>query len=299
MFRPMTGKRSGLPLPSTTLMLIRCGRSGMEVLLLKRPAGAAFGGAWVFPGGVLENPDRDPRLYRRCLGIDDALASRALSLPRDGLAYWLAAIRETFEEAGLLMAVNGCGQALRGTPADRVGLLGGRIGFAELCRRSNWRLPANRLHYVAHWITPSMAPRRFSTRFFLAAAPQRATARADGREVLNARWFGPGLALQQNIQLAHPTRHFLRLLAGLGSVEKALEWAGGLDRRSIPVTRPEVQRIDGKLMSCLPTGEVLGPFNMQSYPLESQQLSSPAAADDHAAGSRKNQRGGESRMRAI
>ena len=293
-----TGKRSGLPLPSTTLMLIRCARGGTEVLLLKRPAGAAFGGAWVLPGGVLEDRDRDPRLYRRCLGIDDARASRALSLPRDGLAYWVAAIRETFEEAGLLIAVNGCGQALRGTVAARLGLLDGRIGFAELCRRGNWRLPANRLHYVAHWITPSKAPRRFSTRFFVAAAPQGATARADGSEVLNARWFYPGQALQQKIQLAHPTRHFLRLLAGLGSVETTLDWAGGLDRRSIPVTRPEVQRIDGKLMSCLPTGEVLGPFNMKSYPVGSHQSLSRDAADDRAAGSRNNQRGGESGMRA-
>ncbi len=263
---PSNGERSSLPLPSTTLMLLRQGTGGMQVLMLKRVARAAFGGAWVFPGGLLDEQDRDPQLYRRCIGIDDAHASRAVSLPRNGLAYWVAAIRETFEEAGLLLAVNGCGQPRRTNGMQRKALIEGRIGFAELCRRGNWRLPARRLHYVSHWITPEAAPRRFSTRFFLAAANASGTARADEKEVLNARWFNPHLALEKKIAMAHPTRHFLRILAGMDSVEKALDWANGLDRRSIPVTRPTVQLIDGKPMSCLPTGEVLGPFNMKAYP---------------------------------
>ena len=273
---PSTGKRSSLPLPSTTLMLLRQGTGGMQVLMLKRIARAAFGGAWVFPGGLLDEQDRDPNLYRRCIGIDDAHASRAVSLPRNGLAYWVAAIRETFEEAGLLLAVNGCGQARRSAVVQRKALIEGRVGFAELCRRGNWLLPAHRLNYVAHWVTPEAAPRRFSTRFFLAAATGGGTARADEREVLSARWFNPSQALEQQIPMAHPTRHFLRILAGMGSVEKALDWAGGLDRQSIPVTRPMVQCIDGQLMSCLPTGEVLGPFNMKNYPPAPRSNPSPA-----------------------
>lgn len=266
MYGSITRVSPNAPLPSATVMLLRAAAGGLQVLMLRRTAGAAFGGAWVFPGGVLENQDRDPGLYRRCFGIDDARASRALSLPRGGLAYWLAAIRETFEEAGLLLAVNGCGQALRAAAGERRALTAGRAAFADLCRRGNWRLPAGRLRYVAHWITPSAAPRRFSTRFFLAAAPPAAAARADGREALSAQWLNPGQALRRNIPLAHPTRHCLRLLVGLGSVDKALDWAGGLDRRRIAATRPEVQRIDGKLMSCLPGGQVLGPFSMKSYP---------------------------------
>lgn len=263
---PTSGRRTGLPLPSTTLMLIRRAGGGIEVLMLKRPAGAAFGGAWVFPGGVLEVQDRDPGLYRRCLGIDDAHASRALSLPRDGLAYWMTAIRETFEEAGVLLAVNGCAQGVRAAAGRRRALIGGRLSFAELCRRGNWRLPARRLHYVAHWITPRLARRRFSTRFFLAAAPPGAVAQADGRESLSAQWFNPAQALERQIPLAHPTRHYLRILAGVNGLDEAIAWARGTDRRSIPVTRPEVREIDGKLMSCLPGGEVLGPFTMKHYP---------------------------------
>ncbi len=243
--------------------------------MLKRPRGTAFGGAWVFPGGVLDAQDRNPELYRRCLGIHDAHASRALSLRRDGLAYWMAAIRETFEESGVLLAVNRCAQAVRVAADNRRALTEGRADFAELCRRGHWRLPARRLHYVAHWITPGLAPRRFSTRFFVAAAPQNATASSDGREILSARWFNPAEALERKIPLAHPTRHYLRMLAGMATLDHALDWARGLQRRRVPVTRPEVRRVDGKLMSCLPTGEVLGPFTMQSYPLKAQEHAVP------------------------
>ena len=254
------------PLPSTTLMLLRRDRAGLEVLMLRRILRGAFGGAWVFPGGVLDDQDRDPALYRRCLGLNDDRASRLLALRRDGLAYWVAAIRETFEEAGLLLAVNGCGQGRRATLSERNALIGGRVRFAELCRRANWNLAVRRMHYVSHWITPSAAPRRFSTRFFVAEASPGHKAQADGREVLQARWFEPDRALRQQIPLAHPTRHFLRILRKMGSVDEAMAWAASAGRDSVPVTRPEVRRIDGKLMSCLPTGEVLGPFRMKDYP---------------------------------
>jgi len=255
------------PLPSATLMLLRQSRAGLEVLMLRRIIRAAFGGAWVFPGGVLDDQDRDRRLYRRCLGLNDDRASRLLALRRDGLAYWVAAIRETFEEAGLLLAVNGCGQGRRATLGERKALLGGRVPFAELCRRANWKLPAGRMHYVSHWITPSAAPRRFSTRFFVAESSPGLKAQADGREVLQARWFEPDRALRQQIPLAHPTRHFLRILREMENIDQAMAWAASAGRGSVPVTRPQVRRIDGKLMSCLPTGEVLGPFHMKDYPV--------------------------------
>ena len=254
-------------LPSATLMLLRQSGGGLEVLMLRRMLKAAFGGSWVFPGGVLDVSDRDPELYRRCLGLKDDRASRLLALPGDGLAYWVAAIRETFEESGLLIAVNGCGQAQRAGFRERKALNEGRVRFAELCRRRHWKLPVGRLHYVSHWITPSAAPRRFSTRFFVAELSSGQNAKADGKEVLRAHWFEPARALAQEIPLAHPTRHFLRILAAMSGLDEALDWARGTDRRSVPVTRPEVRRIDGKLMSCLPTGEVLGPFNMKHYPV--------------------------------
>lgn len=260
-------RRDSPPLPSATLMLLRQSRAGIEVLLLKRVARAAFGGAWVFPGGVLDGQDGDASLRRRCPGLHDHRASRMLGLPRNGLDYWVAAIRETFEETGVLIAVNGCGQGPRGTLAERQALLEGRIRFAELCRRRNWTLPVKRLHYVSHWITPRAAPRRFSTRFFLAESSPGIRVRADGKEVLQARWFEPGQALEQEIPLAHPTRHCLRILSGMGTMRRTREWAASIARKPVPAISPEVRRIDGRLMSCLPTGEVLGRFKMKDYPV--------------------------------
>jgi len=254
-------------LPSATLMLLRRARAGLEVLMLRRRSKAAFGGAWVFPGGVLDEQDRDRRLYRRCVGLNDHRASRLLALRRDGLAYWMAAIRETFEEAGLLLAVSGCGQSRRAALGERNALIGGRVRFGEICRRRNWKLPVGRIHYVSHWITPSAAPRRFSTRFFVAESSSGLKAQADGREVLQARWFEPDQALRRDIPLAHPTRHFLRKLREMGSIGQAMAWAVSAGCRSVPATRPQVRRIDGQLMSCLPTGEVLGPFRMKDYPV--------------------------------
>lgn len=245
--------------------------------MLRRIHRAAFGGAWVFPGGVLDDQDRDPGLHRRCLGLSDVRASRLLGLARNGLAYWVAAIRETFEEAGLLLAVNSCGQGLCGSLPERRALIAGRMRLVELCRRGNWRLPVHRLRYVSHWITPTAAPRRFSTRFFVAEASPRMKAIPDGKEVLEARWFAPDQALQGEIPLAHPTRYFLRILRRMGSTQDAMRWAASMSRRTVPATRPEVRRIDGKWMSCLPTGEVLGPFRMQHYPV-ADGMSARAAA---------------------
>ena len=257
-------------------MLIRRGGAGLEVLMLKRKLKTAFGGAWVFPGGMLDPQDRDPGLYRRCLGLSDRHASRLLALRRDGLACWVAAIRETFEESGLLMALNACGQGRRATSGERRALINESLPFAELCRRRNLKLATGRMHYVAHWITPSAAPRRFSTRFFVAEAAPGMRARADGREMLEARWFAPGQALRAEIPLAHPTRHFLRILERMGSVQNAMNWAASEARRTVHATRPEVRRIDGQLMSCLPTGEVLGPFSSKHYPVPSARPA-PAA----------------------
>lgn len=238
--------------------------------MLKRSARSAFGGAWVFPGGMLDAQDRNPDLYRRCLGRDDAQSSRMLSLRRDGLAHWVAAIRETFEECGVLLAVNRNAQGVRAAAGSRRALIERRLNFAGLCRQGRWLLPARLLLYVAHWITPSTAPRRFSTRFFVAAAPQRAAASADGREVLSARWFSPAEALERRVPLTHPTRHHLRILAGMATLDQALDWARGRSERPIEATRPEVRRIEGKLMSCMPTGEVPGPFSTGHYPAKSQ-----------------------------
>lgn len=190
------------PLPSTTLMLLRRGRAGLEVLMLRRILRAAFGGAWVFPGGMLDDQDRDRRLYRRCLGLNDDRASRLLALPGDGLAYWVGAIRETLEEAGLLIAVNGCGQARRRDdsprafswrnrrPARKRRQTAGRscapAGSSRTRRcggRSRWLIRHGIFcEYCARW---EVLTRRWNGRLQRAAVPSRPPARRYGESTEN------------------------------------------------------------------------------------------------------------------
>jgi 8-oxo-dGTP pyrophosphatase MutT (NUDIX family) len=171
---------------AATLMLVRDGASGVEVLLVRRHIRAQFvGGAHVFPGGVLEPEDEHNASL--CEGLTDAEASARLGIERGGLAWWCAAARECFEEAGILMA----GDA-PDTPIAR-----GRESFGDYLRRQNLRIAADRILYWAHWITPEGQPLRYDTRFFLAVAPAGQTARHDGLELTESAWIAPAAALQK------------------------------------------------------------------------------------------------------
>src|SRR5690606_37918595 len=116
---------------------------------------------FVFPGGVVDPADSDPGLASLCAGLDDALASSVLGVERGGLAYWVAAVRECFEEAGLLLACRG-GDMLR---LDEPGLAGryaglrallarGETNLTSLCREHGLTLALDKMAYFSHWITP-------------------------------------------------------------------------------------------------------------------------------------------------
>ncbi|HEX7249053.1 MAG TPA: hypothetical protein VF262_01575, partial [Burkholderiales bacterium] len=165
------------PRPAATLLLLRDGSLGPEAFLLQRTKSAAFlAGAHVFPGGALDKADRDLRVLRRVAGISDAEASARLGVEAGGLAYWVAAIRECFEEAGILLAEGEEGGAL---DARRVAALAqyrgllhaGKLAFHEFLEKERLVLRGADLAYFGHWITAPGRARRFDTRFFLALAP--------------------------------------------------------------------------------------------------------------------------------
>ena len=107
----MIGKTEVIPLPAATVTLVRDAPLGLEVLMLQRSMALKFmPGAYVFPGGALDPGDDSAELHGLCVGLDDAAASQALGLARGGLAYWIAAIREAFEEAGILLAYDASGR---------------------------------------------------------------------------------------------------------------------------------------------------------------------------------------------
>lgn len=201
----MTSKPEVRPLPAATVTLVRDAPGGLEVLMLQRSRSLAFmPGVHVFPGGALDPADASPALHALCAGPDDAAASRALGLERGGLAYRIAAIREVFEEAGILLAYDASGAfvSVNGTAAGRYRdyrrrLDAARGGFEAMARREGLRLATDRLLYFSHWITPAGIPRRYDTRFFLAAAPEGQEAGHDEREIIAHVWLRPAEALEK------------------------------------------------------------------------------------------------------
>jgi 8-oxo-dGTP pyrophosphatase MutT (NUDIX family) len=239
--------------PAATVMLVRdAAAGGIEVLMVRRAAAAAFaGGMYVFPGGRVDEADGDEAVAAFVDGVDDATASAALDLPRGGLAHWVAAIRECFEEAGLLLAR----PAVDGASADRGAVHRGELSMAELCRRHGVRLDAGALRYVSHWVTPvGETSRRFDTRFFLAAAPAGQDGRHDDVELVDSRWLAPGDALaaaeRRELMLMPPTEANLRLIADCSTVAAALARADatGPPRR----IEPRIRRgPDGKMVGII------------------------------------------------
>ncbi len=191
--------------------------------MLRRNLASEFvAGAYVFPGGSVDPEDRGPEALALCDGRDDAEASALLGVDSGGLAFWFAVLRECFEEAGVLVArrrATGGGPArmledLESADAARLAayrrdLNAGRIGMVEICRREDLVLAADTVHYVSHWITPEVSPRRFDTRFFVTAAPhgqdRPPRRRRDHRVPLGqaARRAGPLLGRRDRAAASH------------------------------------------------------------------------------------------------
>jgi glyoxylase-like metal-dependent hydrolase (beta-lactamase superfamily II)/8-oxo-dGTP pyrophosphatase MutT (NUDIX family) len=197
-----------IPRPAATLIPVRDGAHGIEVFMLRRSDRANFApGAYVFPGGRVDAVDRGADAAALCAGMDDAAASRELDIADGGLAFRVGAIRECFEEAGLLFARGArakVGDELLAidTPAAiaeyidlRRRLNAGELAFTDLCRERGLQLACDRVVYLAHWITPMGLPRRFDTRFFIAVAPPAQTPLHDGSETVEHVWITPGQAM--------------------------------------------------------------------------------------------------------
>ncbi len=227
--------------PAATVMVVRDADPGVEVFMLRRTLGAAFAaGMFVFPGGRVDLADGGPAIEPFVDGIDDDEASRELGVDRGGLAFWVAAIRECFEESGLLLARSRSGGALGYDPslrspakragADRAAVHRGDLSMIDLCRRHGLVLDAGALRYVAHWVTPiGETPRRFDTRFFLAVAPPGQDGVHDEAETVDSRWVRPADALRDAkrgaLTMMPPTVVNLDFLAGCADAGDAIRKA--------------------------------------------------------------------------
>jgi glyoxylase-like metal-dependent hydrolase (beta-lactamase superfamily II)/8-oxo-dGTP pyrophosphatase MutT (NUDIX family) len=226
------------PRPAATLILARDTPAGLEVFLLQRTHRAVFmPGVFVFPGGAVDAADAHAAIGACCSGHDDVSASRLLGVEHGGLGYLVAAIRECYEEAGLLLASEATGGFVDLDAPERAQafadyrrqLVSGGLTLAELCRQHDLRLELDRLAFFSHWITPAGPPRRYDTRFFTAVAPPGQTASHDGTETIAHAWIGPQEALDRNrcgeFPLASPTIRTLKALTAFADTAALMEYA--------------------------------------------------------------------------
>lgn len=211
---------------ASTILLLRDSVDGIEVFMVKRHHAIDFAsGALVFPGGSIEAGDS-------VIAADHALCPPIDGMSADIMALRVGAIRETFEECGLLLAREAGAPLLidrdalidRETVA-RIDREGGRQDFAATLQRHCLAPAVDRLTPFAHWVTPTFMPKRFDTHFFVAAAPADQLAAHDGHESVDSVWIDPATALEEaksgRYTIIFPTRLNLQLLASARSVAEA------------------------------------------------------------------------------
>lgn len=245
------------PLPSATVMVLRPSARAMEVLLMRRHADSGvLGGVHVFPGGKLDAAD---------MAISPALCDASADQCRvrlneaslsDGMALGLhaAAMRETFEECGLVLGAPGHESA---HAARRLrGLIGEGVEFSGALQALGWPMAASSLLPWSRWVTPrvtSMTLKRFDTRFFVALAPEGQAAEHCERETTEAVWLDPTAALERawrgEIDLAPPQIMSLALLARLGTIAEVKAWAAS---HAPALIEPEPMDVNGERVICYP-----------------------------------------------
>jgi 8-oxo-dGTP pyrophosphatase MutT (NUDIX family) len=214
-----------VPRPAATVLLLREGRESVEVLLIRRHEKLAFmGGMWVFPGGAVSAADASAAVLARIPEASRTDCARLHTLQgeaipeREYLSLMIAACRETFEETGVLLASDSAGRPCDNDRSARLQEERRAVAsqpevFPELLRAEDLFLRVDRLVYWAHWITPSVVPRRFDTRFFLAPVPSDQRVVIDTTETVDHAWMSPAAlvatATAGNMPVSHPTLYNL------------------------------------------------------------------------------------------
>ena len=256
------------PRPAATVMTLRDGIDGCEILMLRRNLKSDFvGGAYVFPGGGVE--DGDVNWPGHVYGLNDEAASSRLGLSGGGLAFYVASLRELFEEAGLLIACDERGVAVHLSDADDVTTMSryrreinaGRLDFFSMMEETGLRLDLRDVQYVAHWITPVGPPRRYDTRFFVVPAPEGQVATHDAGETVADHWLRPRDALDAHergeFEMILPTIRNLEAIAHFSSSREVLAYAHALT--SVPCVEPQIVQRDGMLVILTPGDEGFRP----------------------------------------
>jgi 8-oxo-dGTP pyrophosphatase MutT (NUDIX family) len=220
---------------AATLLLLREG-DPFEIFMVRRHGRSRFmGGMYVFPGGKRDETDSLVAHERYCRGVTALQAAQILGFddsPADALGHFIAAVRETFEEAGILLAVEANGQPIDATAHKitldkaRAELQSKQTTITEMMAQNDWKLALDKLRYYAHWVTPELEPSRFSARFFISRAPDRQLGTHDSLETTASAWITPSEALKDynadRFQCGPPTLRVLEEMAAFGSLEEAI-----------------------------------------------------------------------------
>ncbi len=218
---------------AATILLVRPSeaRNALEVFMVKRPGRGDFPDLHVYPGGKVDHSDSE--IFDCCVGFDDVVASERLHVQSKGLRFWVTVIRECFEEAGVLLALRN-GQPFTyqsQKEKDRYSeiqgqLMAGEMDFSEFVRSEKLQLAVSDVYYLSHWITPSSAPARFDTRFFLAAMPDDQVADRHERELVSGQWVTATDALEHHEnkrwQMIYPTITNLKSIASYSTVAEVV-----------------------------------------------------------------------------
>ena len=252
--------------PAATVLLVRDCGDELEVLMVKRSKRPPFGNLYVFPGGKIDESDKDLNITNLCNGLNDKQASIKLGLYEGGLSYWVACVRECFEEVGILLAIKNNGEELDLNGADkhkfdnyRKMLLENKISLFEMCKKENLSLNLNNIEPFSHWITPEIEIKRFDTRFFIAYIPAKQTERHDGNELIDSVWISPKKALDRSLKgempMIMPTIRNLQQCLEFDSGQKLLEHQSKLTNDDIPSILPKFFKNEGKWVGLLPGDE--------------------------------------------
>ena len=239
------------PKPAATILLLRDGKNGLEVFMVVRNHQIDFAsGALVFPGGKADEQDFDEALIPFLTGHD---------ANRDMRAAQVSAIREAFEECGILLATDMRNQQmvsqirLTELQSCREPLNKGELTLQEFLEGNDLALCCESLTHFAHWITPPMMPKRFDTHFYVARAPEDQLATHDGYESVDSVWIKPKDAIDQEKEgkrtIIFPTLRNIERLGEAASVADAISRAEQQD--VIPVLPWTEKREDGNYL-CIP-----------------------------------------------
>ena len=230
------------PRHASTLILMRpcrdITRGTIEVLMvLRHPSNKFAPAAYVFPGGALEADDCAASIEPCCCGLNRSHAARIIpdmTAPGQALGTWIAAVRECFEEVGMLPAYTPAGPPLALNDAAvamrfkqyRQQLVDRTLTLEQILSRENLQLATDRIFYYAHWITPELSPIRYDVRFFITKAPEHQAPQHDDQELIDHLWITPQEALKANagkgFSMVLPTIMTLRELAFFRTVDEVI-----------------------------------------------------------------------------